>query len=439
LIILQAYQVLHRGGVPDERIIVMMYDDIAGNPANPRPGQLINHPTGQDNYVGMPKDYTADAVTAENFLAVLSGNSSAIRASRNANGRVVEAGPTDRIFVFYSDHGAPGILGMPSGDFLYADKLHKVIKHRAKSREFGEMVLYIEACESGSIFEGLLEDDLNVYATTAANGQESSWGTYCPGMDPGAPMEFMTCLGDLYSVSWMEDADQNDLTHETLKKQYQRVKQRTSQNFTYNQGSHVQRFGELELDEEEASRFLGDENTGPVQPTVVWNAAAHVGDVHGTYNVPQREADLLPLKLAAAKELAGDYSGMPLASPGLTARDQLRFEIERRTALDASVLETVIILSKSTGLLSALDPLAIMERPVPAPKGRALVSDWDCLRAMVSEWTTACGPLDQYGMKHSRAFANLCNLGVDPQLFASAASLACSGGKEAIMTPTASF
>lgn len=41
---------------------------------------------------------------------------------------------------------------------------------------------YIEACESGSIFEGLLEDKLGIYATTAANGRESSWGTYCPGM-----------------------------------------------------------------------------------------------------------------------------------------------------------------------------------------------------------------------------------------------------------------
>lgn len=426
----------------------MVYDDIAGNPANPRPGQLINHPTGEDNYIGMPKDYTGDAVTADYFLAVLSGNSTAIKASRNANGRVVEAGPTDRIFVFYSDHGAPGILGMPSGDFLYADKLHKVIKHRAKSRGFGEMVLYIEACESGSIFEGLLEDNLNVYATTAANGQESSWGTYCPGMDPGAPMEFMTCLGDLYSVAWMEDADENDLTHETLKKQYQRVKQRTSQNFTYNQGSHVMRFGELELDEEEASRFLGDANTGPVAPSTTSNAAHPVDSAApAAYNVPQRDADLIPLKIAAAKELAsiGDHSDehSEQAKPQrpMPARDQLALEIKRRAALDASVLETIVILGKSLGssnrLLSSLDPLAVMERPVPAPKGKALVSDWDCLRAMVGQWNAACGPLDQYGMKHSRAFANLCNLGVDFESFARATSMACRGSSLALAVTAA--
>lgn len=66
-------------------------------------------------------------------------------------------------------------------------------------------VIYIEACESGSVFEGMMPDDLDVYVTTASNAEESSWGTYCPGMDPPPPPEYVTCLGDLYSVAWMED------------------------------------------------------------------------------------------------------------------------------------------------------------------------------------------------------------------------------------------
>ena len=66
-------------------------------------------------------------------------------------------------------------------------------------------VFYLEACESGSMFEGLLPEGLNIYVTTASNAVESSWGTYCPGDAVGPPPEFYTCLGDLYSVSWMED------------------------------------------------------------------------------------------------------------------------------------------------------------------------------------------------------------------------------------------
>jgi legumain len=53
--ICHAYQILKRGGLKDENIIVFMYDDIAYNPKNPRPGVLINHPNGANVYDGVPK------------------------------------------------------------------------------------------------------------------------------------------------------------------------------------------------------------------------------------------------------------------------------------------------------------------------------------------------------------------------------------------------
>ena len=50
-----AYQVLKRGGLKDENIIVFMYDDIAFNEENPKKGTIINSPQGQDVYKGVPK------------------------------------------------------------------------------------------------------------------------------------------------------------------------------------------------------------------------------------------------------------------------------------------------------------------------------------------------------------------------------------------------
>jgi legumain len=50
-----AYQILKRGGLKEENIVVFMYDDIANNPLNPRPGVIINHPNGTDVYAGVPK------------------------------------------------------------------------------------------------------------------------------------------------------------------------------------------------------------------------------------------------------------------------------------------------------------------------------------------------------------------------------------------------
>ena len=50
-----AYQILKRGGLKDENIVVFMYDDIANNRENPHPGVIINNPHGADVYKGVPK------------------------------------------------------------------------------------------------------------------------------------------------------------------------------------------------------------------------------------------------------------------------------------------------------------------------------------------------------------------------------------------------
>lgn len=50
-----AYQILKKGGLKDENIVVFMYDDIAYNKLNPRKGVIINNPRGHDVYAGVPK------------------------------------------------------------------------------------------------------------------------------------------------------------------------------------------------------------------------------------------------------------------------------------------------------------------------------------------------------------------------------------------------
>lgn len=401
-----SYHVLRRGGVLEEHIVVMMYDDIANNPLNPHPGTIRNHPQGPDLYQGLRKDYTGDEVNAHNFLAVLKGDVSSVAKGPNASGRVIQATSNDRVFLFYSDHGAPGLLGMPQGGYLFADQLHDAIRFRHARQGFREMVLYIEACESGSMFEGLLESDMNVYAMTASNGVESSWGVYCPGMDPSPPPEYLTCLGDLYSVSWMEDVDSNDVSMESLHEQFERVKKRTSNNYTFVQGSHVTEFGDLEIDYEPVSWYMGDScgNSSDCRGASLSASATHSNSIGG-YEMMygQREADLLPLILRA--ESHSD------------ARDELERERHARSTIDvhiAEIAQHIMQHNKEVLQGSFLQLEHLGKQPVASPSGSpALVDDWNCLREMMHAWESTCGPLGQYGMKHSRTFANLCNLGFD--------------------------
>lgn len=142
------------------------------------------------------------------------------------------------------------------------------------------------------MFEGLLDNTLDIYVTTAANAYESSWATYCPGFFSklggnaanallggvegslgDAPPAFTTCLGDLYSVAWMENSESTDLTSETLEQQFELVKSRTSNNFTYMQGSHVMQYGALDIDTEVAGDYIGMYNNG-TKPTPTLAVAA---------------------------------------------------------------------------------------------------------------------------------------------------------------------
>jgi len=82
-------------------------------------------------------------------------------------------------------------------------------------RNTKKAVYYMEACESGSMFVDL-PTNINFYALSASNPTESSWGTYCPPDDVVNGKEIGSCLGDLFSINWMEDSDLADFTQETL-------------------------------------------------------------------------------------------------------------------------------------------------------------------------------------------------------------------------------
>ncbi|KAK8295176.1 hypothetical protein V6Z12_D05G047000 [Gossypium hirsutum] len=279
-----AYQLLRKCGLKDENIIVFMYDDIAYNENNPRPGIIINSPNGSDVYHGVPKDYTGDDVTVNNFFNVILGNKAAITGG---SGKVVNSGPNDHIFIFYSDHGASGVLGMPGDSYIYANDLNWVLRKKRASGTYKSLVFYIEACESGSIFDGLLDPKgLNIYATTASNATESSWATYCPGGQPSAPPEYDTCLGDLYSVAWIEDSDAHNLRAETLQKQYELVRLRQVKKRTTR--SHVMQYGDIALSKDALFAYFG---TNPANDNFTFVDVDSLQPPTAVVN--QRDADLV--------------------------------------------------------------------------------------------------------------------------------------------------
>ena len=114
-----AFQIMKKNGIPEDQIIHLSYNDVAKHWSNPFRGKLFNKPTkkgekGVDVNDGCVVDYEGKKVTAENILKVLSGDES-------AGGKVLKSTENSKVFFYYADHGAPGLLGTPTGKYLYAD------------------------------------------------------------------------------------------------------------------------------------------------------------------------------------------------------------------------------------------------------------------------------------------------------------------------------
>ncbi|KAJ6317155.1 hypothetical protein OIU76_012832 [Salix suchowensis] len=399
-----AYQILKKGGLKDENIVVFMYDDIAFHVDNPRPGTIINKPFGHDVYAGVPKDYTGDNCTVDNLFAVLLGNKSALTGG---SGKVIDSGPNDNIFIYYADHGAPGLVGMPVGKDLYAKDLIEVFKKQREASSYKSMVFYLEACESGTMFEGLLPSNWSIYAVTAANGEESSYGVYCPEFYPYPPSEFSTCLGDVFSISWMEDSDLHDTSQETLQQQYEVVRRRTG--FDYEETSHVMQYGNMELSKELLSLYIGTNAADDNYTANSNNIEEYPSRIPRAFD--QREATLLHFlhkyqrapdgsakKVEAHRDLAGIHSHI--------------------RHVDRSINHIAAALFGDENAANAMEFVR--------PSGQPLVDDWDCFKELVRAYEKQCGGLSWYGKKYTRVIANMCNAGINVEQMIGASTGACS-------------
>merc|ERR1711904_139321 len=76
-------------------------------------------------------------------------------------------------------------------------------------------------------------------------------GSYCGTEAKVNGKSINSCLGDLFSVSWMEDADAVDTTQESLEENFQTVKTATTR-------SEVMQWGDVTYTDDKMSEFIGN-------------------------------------------------------------------------------------------------------------------------------------------------------------------------------------
>jgi len=175
------------------------------------------------------------------------------------------------------------------------------------NKMFNKLTFYLETCESGSMFEDMAIP--GIYALSASNPSESSWGSYCGSEAKVNGKSVNSCLGDLFSVSWMEDADAVDTTAESLEENFQTVKTATDR-------SQVMQWGDVTYTADKMSEFIGN-----LDPSLKASAS-----VERKGSVNARQIDL--------QRLYTMYSAATTSAERLQIGQELQQELQQQLAVD---------------------------------------------------------------------------------------------------------
>jgi len=226
------------------------------------------------------------------------------------------------------------------------------------------------------MFSGHLKDNLNIYAVTAANPTESSWGTYCYPNDIVNGVHMRTCLGDLFSVNWMENADAVAPGKESLEEQFNIIVKTTAQ-------SHVMRYGQMSFTNEVIGEFEGDLD-GPAEAFLskAFNRVLESKPINELD--PNRHSSTVNSRDAKLHHLYAQVS----QNGNHRAHLDLSTEINHRMRVDN-------VFAEFQGHLLGAEQYY-------APQ------NFDCLRSLVGAYKEHCGPLEDYSLKYVKYLVQEC-------------------------------
>ncbi|KAL6142858.1 hypothetical protein ACLB2K_061134 [Fragaria x ananassa] len=150
---LSLYRTVKRLGIPDERIILMLADDMACNARNKYPAQVFNNENHKLNLYGdnVEVDYRGYEVTVENFLRVLTGrHETAVPRSKR-----LLSDEGSHILLYMTGHGGDEFLKFQDSEELQSHDLADAVKQMKEKRRFKELLIMVDTCQAATLFSQL--------------------------------------------------------------------------------------------------------------------------------------------------------------------------------------------------------------------------------------------------------------------------------------------
>ncbi|XP_011002924.1 PREDICTED: putative GPI-anchor transamidase [Populus euphratica] len=150
---LSLYRTVKRLGIPDERIILMLADDMACNARNKYPAQVFNNENHRLNLYGdnVEVDYRGYEVTVENFLRVLTGrHETAVPRSKR-----LLSDEGSHILLYMTGHGGDEFLKFQDSEELQSHDLADAVKQMKEKHRFKELLIMVDTCQAATLFNQL--------------------------------------------------------------------------------------------------------------------------------------------------------------------------------------------------------------------------------------------------------------------------------------------
>lgn len=150
---LSLYRTVKRLGIPDERIILMLADDMACNARNKYPAQVFNNENHRLNLYGdnVEVDYRGYEVTVENFLRLLTGRHEA--AVPRSKRLLSDEG--SHVLLYMTGHGGDEFLKFQDSEELQSHDLADAVKQMKEKRRFKELLIMVDTCQAATLFSQL--------------------------------------------------------------------------------------------------------------------------------------------------------------------------------------------------------------------------------------------------------------------------------------------
>ena len=169
---LAVYTLLRENGVPDNKIILMLYDDVPFTSENPIKGDIHNVLAGKNLRSGAGVDYSGEQVTPLTLKQVLLGNKT------KTTPVVLESGNSTDVFVYIASHGEPGEIDFSTRhSTLSTSDFRDVTETMYREGRYRQIVFFVDTCFGESIGINATVPGL-LYLTAAAKDEPSLGTTY---------------------------------------------------------------------------------------------------------------------------------------------------------------------------------------------------------------------------------------------------------------------